>query len=427
MTAALKGLPAAKSAEDSAIGAALIKPSVLAWLDLEPEDFSDGANRMLWEAMQAVFDEHGTCDPVLLEAELSRRNRLQTVGGLKRLGDLADFVPTAQNVEFYAEEVRIKRTARDAARLAGEISSMVTSGREGEALLDEIQRLTSRVCTRRAGAEALSLFDAAKKELAALSTDVEEGKTPGAPTGLRVVDERIGGIPPAVLSVLGARPSIGKSAVALNIAEASVRAGWLALIYTFEDSVAGFAQRALAKHSDVEVNRIRGREVDGAADMRKLYGALDTLRKFDGCRLVRAHGMTVEQVIRSARVERQRRKAKKLLVVVDYLQLVPASFQGMRKHERVAHTAEKLSEFAGEDECAVLALSQLNRESERENRAPRLSDIRDSGEIEQVGKLILALHDPGKGDELSVFCLKNHQGPRGEFVVNFNRRICRVW
>ena len=417
--------PAALSAEDAVLGAVFLKPDVLAWLDVQAADFFDPKNQVIWNAMTAVYANAGTVDAVLLEAELARRGVLEKIGGLARLSHLALFVPTADNADHYAAELVRKRIAREALLVGGRLRELVERGIEGDELLDAAHKELVGLNGRRQVA-AIPLFDAAMAEFKALADDMQKGRRPGAPTGMKIIDGKIGGIPTGILSVLAARPSIGKSAFALAVCEAAARAGWLTVLYTFEDSVSGFAQRSLANHAEVETSRIRGREVDTSSEMSRLMTALDKIRVLKNVLLVRAHGMTIEQVVRSARVERQKRRAENLLVVVDYLQLVPASGQGMKKHERVAHTAEHLSEFAGADGAAVLALSQLNRESERENRAPRLSDLRDSGEIEQVGKLVLALHDPGKGDELSVFCLKNHQGPRAEFRVNFDRQFCRV-
>lgn len=420
-------IPCSPRAEESVIGAAFIRPTVMGWLDVDPGDFFDPRNRHIWEAMREVYEnQSSTLDEVLVEAELVRRGVLDAVGGVARLGDLVLSVPTADNVEYYAAELVKKRVAREALHVSARIRLLVERGLDGDDLADEIQRAMSTL-SGRSEPRAVSLSDAAKSELKAMSRDIEGGHVPGAPTGIQLIDDRIGGIPSGVLSVIAARPSIGKSAFALNVCEAAAMAGWMTILYTFEDSVSGFAQRALAKHAGIEATRIRGREISTGSEMAQLTAALDPIRDRQNVLLVRAHGMTVERLIRSVRVERQRHRAQRVLVVVDYMQLVPASHHGMRKHERVAHTAEKLSEFAGEDGLAVVGLSQLNRESEKDGRAPKLSDIRDSGEIEQVGKLVLALHDPGKGDELQVFCLKNHQGPRAEFRINFDRQFCRIW
>jgi replicative DNA helicase len=419
-------IPQSPGAEGSVIGAAFLRPAILSWLDLDASDFFDTRNRAIWSAMLEVFEFHSaTLDVVLVEAELVRRKQLEIVGGVARLADLAQLVPTADNVEHYAQEIIRKRIARDALQVAGRVRQLVEQGLDGEELLGELQRSISAIDGRRAPT-AVSIYAAARQELKAIGDDMLADRKPGVPTGVKILDDRVGGIPFGVLSLLAARPSVGKSALGLTIAESAAVNNVPTIYFTFEDSIAGFAQRSLARHGSVSASRIRGRDVTGQ-DMSQLLAGLEAIRARQLAQFVRAHGMTVEQLIRAARVEKRRLNADRMLVVVDYVNLVPTSDPRFRKQERVAHVAEKLSEFAGSDGVAILALAQLNRESEREDRPPRLSDLRDAGELEQVGKLILALHDEGKDDELTVHCLKNHQGPRGEFRVQFDRAHCRVW
>jgi replicative DNA helicase len=419
-------IPQSPNAEASVIGAAFIRPSILSWLALDARDFFDTRNQQIWSAMLEVYEYHSAnMDAVLVEAELDRRKQLAAVGGVARLADMAQLVPTADNVEHYAAEIVRKRIARDALVVASRARQLVEDGIDGEELLTELQRDISRIDGRRA-ATAVSIYDACRQELKDIGTDMASGRRPGVPTGIRILDERIGGIPFGVLSILAARPSVGKSAIGLTVAESAALAGVPTVYFTYEDSIPGFAQRALARHGGVAASKIRGREL-AADDVSQLMRGLDAIRDRRGAMFVRAHGMTVEQLIRAAMVERRHASADRFLVVVDYVNLGPPSDRGMRKQDRVAHVAEKLSEFAGRDGVAVLALAQLNRESEKEDRPPRLSDLRDAGELEQIGKLVLALQDELKGDELTIHCLKNHQGPRGEFVVNFDRAHCRVW
>jgi replicative DNA helicase len=419
-------MPASPRAEESVIGAVFLRPSVLAWLEIESGDFSDPRNQCIWDALCDVYENQShTLDAVLVQAELERRGKLELVGGMKRLADLAQAVPTADNVEFYAGEVVRKRVARQVLLASAKIRELVRNGADGDELLSEMHREFSGIDSRKR-VEAVSLFDAAKAELKAVGLDLELGKRAGITTGLSVLDERIGGIPIGVESILAARPSVGKSALALTIGEAAALDGVNVLYFTFEDSISGFAQRALAKHGGVTASRIRSREL-GAAEMAQLMAGLEPIRNRQRLTLIRAHGLSVEQLIRRARIERAHANADRFLVIVDYVNLVPASRRGMNDRERVAHTSRALSEFAGSDNVAVLLLAQLNRESEKGDRKPLLSDLRDSGELEQVGKLILMLHDEGESGKLKICCLKNHQGPRADFTVDFDKAHCRVW
>ncbi len=426
MTAALAAIPlehlSSPSAEASLLGAAILRPDILGWLEVEARDFADMRNREVWDALMAVWERDGSVDVITLEVELHRRTTLDPIGGIKRLSELALITPTADNAEHYASEIVRKRIARDVVTAAGNALGLVRSGMDGEELLDEAQGELSRI-EFGGGGKTVSAFESAKAEARRYMADVEEGVRPGIPTGILQLDERIGGLPVGVPVIVAARPSVGKSALVLNMADTAAAEGYGVHLVTYEDSDAGFSQRLLAKHSGVDVGAIRGRRA-GADSIPRVLAALDVIRHRDRLHYEHGHGMPVHKLVRRIRAERRRLGTR--LVIVDYLQLIPSADGRRSQREIVAEAVTTIGALAAEG-LAVVICSQLNRDSERENRPPRMADLRDAGEIEQVGKLILALHvDPKKPDEVELHVLKNHQGPLSQFRVAFDRAHCSM-
>lgn len=417
-------IPWSDSAERSVVGAVILRPEALAWLDVEPADFYSPPNRKIWEACAALHGRGEPVDPVTLEAELTRAGTLEAVGGLGRLADACEYVPTAANVEAYAAELRRLRISRDVLLAAASVRQHVAEGTHGEALLDLAMRSLSAISAPQR-TEGVTATDAMRTEYRQIVEDLDRDQPPGVQTGIGVLDRAIGGFPLGIPTVIGARPSIGKTSLTLSIAANAAASDVGVHVFTWEDRIPGFAQRLLAAMSGVPVSRIRARDLE-RDELSRLAAAADMRR--DRLVLEHAHGRTVPQVVRSVRATR--RQIGTELVMLDYLQLIPAPARGLSRRERVAQNAELLAEFAGTDNVAVVINSQLNRESEKEGRRPRLSDLRDAGEIEQVGKLILALHDPeGDGpneDDLEIHVLKNHQGPRARCTVSFDRARCRI-
>lgn len=424
MTAArLSDRMALPSAEQSVLGAILLRPEILGWLEVSESDFFNPNNRHVFLAMKTIADAGAVVDDVTLEGELRRRQVFDGIGGWKTLRAIAESVVTWQNVEVYAKEIRRHRISRETMGALSQALDAGNAGAGGEEFLSHAMQLLGGV---RAGKEsgAVSAFDAAKAEADRMWADMEKGQRPGILTGLAPVDKLTGGLPIGIPMILAARPSVGKSALALRLADYAAANGTPAHVLSNEDKVYGFAQRALANHSGVDVSSIRSRSIQGS-EASAIWQALDVIKARSQLYLEEIQGFTVEQVIRRIRVAQKAFGTK--LVIVDYLQLIKASHRGVSTRDRVSYAVEALADLAGTDNLALVIVSQLNRESDKDNRSPRLSDLAESGQIERVGKLIVALHDAGGDDELELHILKNHQGPIGRCVVNFDRAHCRIW
>lgn len=413
--------PWSERAEKSIIGASFIDSKIPGWLQLEPSEFHSMHWRAVWREMQRLNEQGTPIDEVTVVAALERAGIMDAVT-FERLHSAVAEVPTAANVQHYADIVKKHRLTREVMLVSERIDHFVKSGDEGEELLGKVHQVVASLENSSTKSPAISLTEAVRTEARAILGDLEQKQAPGVPTGLRVLDRFIGGLPIGPPVILAARPSVGKSAVALQIAMNAGAAGYGVHILTLEDRITGFAQRVLAGDSKVSTSNLRRRQFESREERGRVLEAAEIRR--DNVLVQHAHGMKAHQIIRAVRAERPRNKTR--LVIVDFLQLVGPPSQRMSKGERVAANVEMLGEFAGTDELALLMLCQLSRANEKEARPPQLTDLRAAGEIEEVGKLILGLNPIPKSDDLEIWVLKNHQGPVGKLVVSFNRPFSRV-
>jgi replicative DNA helicase len=413
-------------AEQSVLGACLNQPAILGWLDLDPDVFWDARHGHIWLAMRSLADGGKPVDEVTVASELESRLRLKACGGLIYLAELALRCLTVENVAAYAAILRGHLVTRRLLNLASSLPSRVLDGNAGEELLGDVQVGLAEIEPHQAD-DGGAWSDAVRVELVATVGDAErrargEQGVGRIPTGISVIDAKIGGLPIGVPSVLGARPKVGKSSLALCIARSAAVVGLPVHVVTLEDKRSVWVQRALAQDTHIPVDRIASRMLD-RDEMRQLAIAAEALAKAPGPRVDHGHGMAIERIVRMVRA--RRRELGTRLVILDYLQLLPRSPRGQREQE-LENGMNALAELAGRDDLAVLVLSQLSREGERDQRPPILSDFRGSGSIEQVGKLILALHPARVETEVELLVLANTQGPTARFVARWDAPRCWV-
>lgn len=413
-------------AEQAVLGAALNRPAVLDWLELEPEAFWDPRHQHVWRAMRALADARKPVDEITLAAELQQAGRLALVGGQLYLAELGLRMPMSENLPAYADVLRQHLASRRMLLLAASIPSRIRAGVVGEELLSDVQLGLSEL--EPAASDGDGEWSAAVAgEVRSTVEGVERtarGETALStiPLGISHVDARIGGLPIGVPSVLGARPKVGKSSLALCIALAAARRGQAVHVITLEDKRSVWTQRALAQVSGIDVRRIAARQLS-RDEITALALAGEELAKVRGLRIDHGHGLEVPRLVRMVRA--RRRDLGTRLVILDYLQLVPHAPRAKRDEELEA-AMNAMAELAGRDDLAVLVVSQFNRSGEEEGRAPRLSDFRGSGSIEQVGKLILALHPAAGENEVELHVLANHQGPTARFFARWDAPRCWI-
>lgn len=422
-------------AEQSVLGACLFRPGILDWLELDDRDFFDPKNQTVWKAVRAVYERDRALDEVLVAGELAKRNVLDAVGGPPRLAELAMLVPTADNVEHYARQLRVKRLTRDVLVAAGEIESFCKGGVEGEELLGEAQAILARIGVpdqNRVTTMAELITDEIRR-MDEVSKARREGREihSGLPTGISGIDERVASIPLGLVSVICGRPADGKSTLANTIAANVARSGQCAVaILSYEDPGEVYARRTLAADSGVEVQRLQACEIQHGdmVPIRAAKGRSD--EQLVHCHFVRAHGLPVTRAFRLGLARGRERRVQ--LLVLDYVQNAVRPRPGQKKHEAIEEVMQEAQWLAAKENVAVLVVSQLNREIEKRNDGPKMSDMKDAGAIEQCAKLILAI---GKAKEktgeprhgfASISVVKNNAGESGyTFQIPFEPEKAR--
>jgi replicative DNA helicase len=436
----MKRLPHDPSAELALCGAALVDGGVLDAIDVQDEHFFDPRLRRLWGHMQGLrargvaIDEVTLLDGAPAGVDVVLISEVAAKGGNSR------------NAGHYAETVRRHALTRQVLTTLADLTTRAGDGRvEGKDLLDAALGAITRIDVGRPGT-TLTIGDLVRRrmrqldELAAARARNEHCLS-GVPTGIPALDVETGGYPLGLLTILAARPGMGKSAFLLETTEAATRAGYGAHVFSVEDSQEVYTDRALSQESGVPGANIRGQLQ--RLQLEHLSMGAKRLVERKNWLYEDVSSVTAEDIVRAVRRRRAENNTK--LVVVDYLQLVRRPKRYESVHDAIFQILVILAEAARQDGIAYLVASQLNREVEkRQDKRPKLSDLRDSGSIEERAKLILGLYrgsyygDPQKGidydpsasdprerfepnaDEwarrLDVYLLKHSQGEANNFV-----------
>jgi replicative DNA helicase len=412
--------PHAIEAEMSLLGSMLIDPQVVGDAVLivrSGEDFFKPANGAIYDAMVELYDRHGALDIVLLNQLLVDRDVLRAVGGLDYLVELANAVPTAANATHFARLVRDKASIRRLIEAAGDVlQAAYNSPEDPQIILEEAEQRIFRIAERSEHAEIStlqSLVDQAMKMI-----EANDGKhITGVPTGFIDLDEISQGMQRGEMIILAARPSMGKTAFVLNVAEQMAMQKYAVGVFSLEMSKLQLVQRLLSARSGVNSQKIR-RSMLNADDHQRLHVACDDL--LDAKILIDdTPGLTLLQL--RAKARRMAAKHDVQAILIDYLQLMST---GGRVESRQMEITE-----------------QLNRAAEqREGHRPRMSDLRESGSIEQDADVVMMLHreeyyhqaDPEWGDAnpekvglAELIITKQRNGPTGTVKLTWASEITR--
>jgi replicative DNA helicase len=435
-------LPHNLDAEASVLGGILLRNEVLSQLDtLEVEDFYDPRHRAVFAAIRALESAARPIDVVTLEVELDKMGKLEAVGGVALLGELALRVPTPDNVLHYARIVEDKHAARRLMLAASEIADKGYDDLgEVRDYLDEAEGKIFEVTQRRDKGGPEPLKGLIKKVFSSLDERFSspDGIT-GVPTGFNDLDQKTAGLQPTELVILAARPAMGKTSFAMSIAQNCAVAGdWPCLVFSLEMSSTQLAERMLCSEARVDSSALRRGQLQ-RQDMTNLTYAANTLSKAP-ILIDDTPALSIRELRARARRFRSNKQLfggkKTGLIVIDYLQLMrgsgPANKNSSREQE-ISEISRGLKSLAKELSCPVLALSQLNRSLEsRTDKRPQLSDLRESGAIEQDADLIFFIYrdevynkeTEAKGiAELIIG--KNRHGPTGTVETHFEGRYTR--
>ncbi len=433
--------PYSEDAEQAVLAAMLMDGDAImrAAEFVDESSFYREGHRRIFRAMIALAERGDVADPLTLSNELDRRGELQASGGKEYIGYLVDAVPTAANVEYHARIVREKSLRR---RLIEVSTALVSEAFEGqltaEQLLDEAESRIFQVNQQR-GTEG---FTRIKELLWPTMERIEAlqrgGKTiTGVPSGFADLDEMTSGFQPADLIIVAARPSMGKTAFTLNIAQhAAIEENTPVAFFSLEMSKEALVQRMLTSEARIDAQRLRK----------------GMLRDDDFPRLARAAGILSSAPVwiddtPGISMMEMRSKARRLkadngigLIVVDYLQLAtgPTNFES--RQQEISQISRSLKGLAKELSVPVIALSQLSRAPEQrtgENKRPQLSDLRESGAIEQDADLVMFLYRQEMYDgpvdkdgnslegRAEVIVGKQRNGPTGLVNLFFHKQYTR--
>ncbi len=390
-----KPLPNNLDAERSVLGAILLDNNALnpAVEHLRPEDFFLDQHRRVFTQMIALGESQQAIDLVTLTEELHRRGDLDASGGAPYLASLADGMPRVSNVEHYARIVKEKAMLRNLIHATHNIQQRAFEGEDGaDTILDNAESSIFALAEDRVKAGLIPVKDIVRDNFERLERIFREGKSiTGVATGYGELDKLTSGLQPSELLILAARPSQGKTALALNLAEnISIRAGHPAAIFSLEMSKESLLQRLVASVAQIDAHKFRTGHLS-KEDWRRMTDALGIIAAAP-LWIDDAGSISVLEI--GAKARRLKRDKGLSLLIVDYLQLITARGRFSNRNEEVASISRALKGLAKELQIPVLVLSQLTRAPERDDRGPQLSDLRESGAIEQDADVVMFIYRP---------------------------------
>ena len=434
-----KSLPHHQEAEMNVLGTIFLDPKeILTVIDqLNNEDFFDQGHQLIFQAMKDLQMDLMKIDYTSVAAKLEASQQLAKVGGIKYLLQLSEFVPSTRHLETYIDLVKDSALKRETISLASEI---LEKGYQGEMDASDYvtyaeESIFALAQKRKTSAFAeLSEVIREVKEKTELNRDKKGGIT-GLRTGFSNLDNLTAGLQPEELIILAARPSMGKSAYAMNLAlnvakrNADGQAG--VAIFSLEMSNEQLAARMLSAESNIENNKIKTGHLT-SREWQFLEGGMQSLSRL---KIMFDDSASVSVADIRAKCRKLSQEGRLDFVVIDYLQLIKGDDRSGNRQEEVAKISRSLKQMARELKIPILALSQLSREVEkREDKRPLLADLRESGSIEQDADIVMFLYredyyerkQENKTGEVELSIAKNRQGMAGvvlkyRFDTEFSR------
>ncbi len=428
----LKLPPHSIEAEQSVLGGLLLNNE--AWDKIgdivAEEDFYRDDHRRIYQAISKLISDNKPADVLTVAERLQMSGDLQNIGGMSYLHGLAEGTPSAANIRLYAEIVRERAIMRRLARVGEEIAddSYAPNGREARQLLDEAEKKVFDIAEM--GRKGGQGFSAMSDLLSEVMTRLDElSKNPSAVTGKATgfvdLDEMTSGMQDGDLVIVAGRPSMGKTAFALNLAEhVAINLGLPVLIYSMEMGGTQIAGRFLSSISKVDQQRLR----TGRLEPRDWDRLNQALVKLNNAPIHIDETPALNALELRARARRMWRQYAGLgLIVVDYLQLMSSTGSGENRATEISEISRSLKALAKELKVPVVALSQLNRSLEqRPNKRPVMSDLRESGAIEQDADVILFIYrdevynpDSAEKGSAEIIIGKQRNGPIGTVRLTF--------
>jgi replicative DNA helicase len=422
-------------AEESVLGAMMLSPGAIGAVSeiLDGGDFYRESHAKIYRAALALYAKGEPVDAITLTDELEERGELDPVGGRPRLHELAALVPATANAGHYARIVREMATLRGLIRAGNEVSRLGWE-RPGETahLVDRAEQVVFDLSQSRVSTEFSHIESLLKESFERITALYEAGaEVTGVPSGFKDLDRITSGFQPGNLIVLAARPSMGKSALGLCMAaNLAVRAEVPVALFTLEMSKAEVTQRLMCSEAKVESQRLRTGKL-AADDWPRLTAACDKLAKAPV--YVDDTGSITLMEIRSKARRLKSREPRLGLIIVDYLQLMTSGTTAENRVQEVSQISRSLKVLARDLDVPILAMSQLSRAVEqRHDKRPILSDLRESGSIEQDADLVAFIYRDEYYNEESehqglaeVILAKHRNGPTDSLKLSFLKRYAK--
>ena len=414
-------IPHSNDAERSVLGAAMLDERALIEVaeKVKPADFYNKSHQEIFAAMMELHRNNSPVDSLTVSEELAKRGVLEMTGGRGYVAGLASDVPSIANASEYAEIVAQKALLRELIIASDDVmTKSYADDSDAQSMLDYAEQQIMEIAKGRQSRSFVALRDILLENMELISERSKtKGQITGVPTGLIDVDRTTSGLQKSDLVILAARPSMGKTAFALCVAKNAASKGNRVMIFSLEMSKEQLTQRLLAMESLIDATKLRTGDLN-TEDWKALSKAADALDKAP-IYIDDTPGMPLMEMKNKCR--RLKEKEGLDLVIVDYLQLMEMGGRVESRQLEVAALSRQLKQMARALECPVIALSQLSRASEqRKDNRPVLSDLRDSGAIEQDADVVFFLYrdevynpeteTPG---ECEVIIAKQRNGPIG--------------
>ncbi|MDO8827156.1 replicative DNA helicase [Methylophaga sp.] len=439
-TQALKVPPHSVEAEQSVLGGLMLDNS--AWEQvsdlLVEQDFYRHDHQLIFRGIAELMEQANPVDVITLAEWHNQRGELDKVGELAYLGALARNTPSAANIKAYAAIVRERSILRQLIQIGNNIANMAFTpeGRNSEEMLDTAERRVFEIAEKGAkrGGGFIQVKDVLSKVVDKIDTLFEQDSgITGLPTGFIDFDDQTSGLQPADLIIIAGRPSMGKTTFAMNIAEnAAIHSKQPVAVFSMEMPADSLAMRMLSSLGRIDQHRLRtGRLNDD--DWPRLTSAIALLNEAP-LFIDDTGGLTPSEL--RARARRLKREHGLSLIIIDYLQLMSGSSNGRQAENRtneISEISRSLKALAKELNVPVIALSQLNRSLEqRPNKRPVMSDLRESGAIEQDADIIVFIYrdevyneDSAEKGKAEIIISKQRNGPIGTVALTFQGKYTR--
>jgi len=419
-------------AEQAVLGAMLLSHDavIVAMEKLQSQDFYRDVHRIIFEAMEHLHRENKEIDVITLPDELKRMKKLDDVGGLEYVLNLPNLVGSAANIEYYANIVAEKSLARNLISTCTELTTEAYDGqKETETLLDDAERRILQLSDTKNRGDFASVGAVVEVTLDKI-TKLYENKAglTGLPTGFRDLDRMTSGLQPSDLILVAARPSMGKTAFTLNIAQnVGVRQHKTVAFFSLEMSQEQLVQRLLCQIAHIDSQKLRTGQLNSDEEWTRLTDACDKLYE-SPIYIDDTPGISVAEMRSKAR--RLKSEHGLDLIIVDYLQLMQGRNAESRQQE-ISEISRSLKALARELKVPLIALSQLSRSVEsRQDKRPMLSDLRESGALEQDADIVSFLYREDYYDKetenqhiTEVILAKHRNGPVGSVKLYFKNEF----